>query len=330
MKILYNHPAMVTGCPARLINVSWNMDKYPDAPTLKAGSIITVLDSDGPGIITNIHATAYCFSTQDGQPAAPKDPLWIRVYYDYKDEPAIDMPMDAFLGDPESSCVPYSTVFFSKFNGANNSYLSLPFFKHIRVEIENRSSADSYGYMTMQVEPLEQWNPLLGQLHVGYCCGNATLPDDILRLLSVHGRGTLVAHWLELSTSYVPAMEGELLCEGNNEIYIDEEETPSYEYLGTEDLYGSSWGFQRTQCDGRSGIIRKDKSDSGLKLTMLRTREADRIRFNRSVRFDVNYQQEYFSVLSVNPHCMNMEKHQFEMSFRSCCYYYLILDELSN
>ena len=54
-----DNPALVTGAPSRLINVNWNLDKYPDAPEFDARAKLTVLDADGPAMITNIHATAY-------------------------------------------------------------------------------------------------------------------------------------------------------------------------------------------------------------------------------------------------------------------------------
>jgi hypothetical protein len=42
-----------------LVPSTWGLDKYPDAPLLTARSKVTLLDQDGPGVVTQIHVSDY-------------------------------------------------------------------------------------------------------------------------------------------------------------------------------------------------------------------------------------------------------------------------------
>jgi hypothetical protein len=61
---------------------------------------------------------------------------------------------------------------------------------------------------------------------------------------------------------------------------------------------------------------------SGGLFTRLRCRDADKIRFDSSCRWVINYQQESFSALTKNPRHQITPKKSFPMPFRSCFYYY--------
>ena len=316
------NPALISGeCPY-LVNVSWNLDKYPEAPEFLPHSKLTILDADGPAMITNIHASAYYQKGRFAESETAACSMWLRVYYDGSEIPAIDMPLMDFLGDVDCCCKPYATQYFSKVKESHNFYLTMPFERHIKIEVENRSNVDLNGYMTLQVEPLSRWDADLGYLYTQYREADVVLPDDVLDIMDVEGNGTLVAHWLQIHAESPLCRNGDYICEGNDEFYLDGEETPSLEYLGTEDLYGFSWGFQGQQSDGRSAIIREDKSETGIKLCMLRTRREDKIRFTRSCRVIINYAEEFFSAFTTNPRYKEYKKEQLPISYKSCSYYY--------
>lgn len=317
--------AMVSGGRSRLVNVSWNLDKYPDMQEFTPHAKLTVLEQDGPAVVVNIHATAYYEWEGSGESSLYAGrAMWIRIFYNGSQEPAVDMPLMDFLGDVDCRCKPYATQYFSKTRDSHNFYLLLPFERHIRIEVENRSERRLFGYMTFQVEELAAWDKQLGYLHVQYRDQQAQLPEDLLRLMDARGDGMLVAHWLQIETGHPLCRNGDYICEGNDEIYIDGEEKPSFEYLGTEDFYGFSWGFQGEQSDGRCAIIRQDKAEDGIHLCMLRTRLTDRIRFFQSCCLQIDYREEFFSSLAENPRHRGRKKEQIPISFKSACYYYLL------
>ena len=315
--------ACVTGNRSRVLNISWNNDKYPDAPVFTPRKTLTVMDEDGPGMITTIHASGYSSRYPDEE-----DALWIRVYYDFSETPAIDMPLVAFMGDPECLSEPFATEYFSKFDRTHNMYLLMPYKKHIRIELENMLDRQLSGATFIQFEPLDQWNESLGELHVQYREADLNIPTDVFESCNVQGNGTLVAHWMHLKANNPLCQTGQYVCEANDEFYIDGEDKPSVEYIGTEDMYGNSWGFNGICSDGRSAIICEQGLETGdLKLTMLRCRVKDRIRFHESLRLVYDYRQEFFSKYSVNPLHAKNPKVDLDVSYKSGCYYYQIPEE---
>lgn len=325
------NPAYICGGKSKLINLSWEDDKYPDTPLFTPRNKITVMDVDGPGMIVNIHCSDYYVrAVPEGAQVVPEgekamNALWITVYYDRACAPAIDMPLDAFFADCKSLSEPFATEYFSKVKKSHNFYLTMPFRQHIRIEIENRSDVELTGYLTIQYEALESWEDSLGYLYVQHRTADLVIPDDIYTPCEIEGNGILIAHWMHIEASHPGCWEGNLICEANDEFYIDGEKEPSLEYLGTEDFYGYSWGFQGMQSDGRSAITCEDEKERGdIRLTMLRCRDQDKIRFLDSCRLEINYRQEFFSKFSVNPRHVDNPKETFAASMASACYFYLL------
>lgn len=311
--------ARIGGNPSRLVNFSWSHDKYPEMPLFDARVKLTVMDVDGPGIITNFHCGGY-----SNYCPGEEDALWIRVYYDHSETPAIDMPLVAFFADCEAISANFATEYFSKFTKTHNLYLPMPFKEHIRIDLENMTDRNQSGAGMIQYEPLDQWDDSLGELYVQYREADLNIPTDLFESCNIQGDGVLVAHWMHLKVNDSRCQTGQYVCEANDEFYIDGEEEPSYECLGTEDLYGNSWGFNGTCSDGRSAIICEEGLETGdLKLTMLRCRVNDRLRFRKSCRLVYNYREEFFSKFSHNPQHLDREKVDLDVSYKSGCYFYL-------
>ena len=47
----------IPNAKTHLVPRTWTLDKYPDAPTLLPHSKVTVLDHEGPGVVTNFHVS---------------------------------------------------------------------------------------------------------------------------------------------------------------------------------------------------------------------------------------------------------------------------------
>ena len=115
-------------------------------------------------------------------------------------------------------------------------------------------------------------------------------------------------------SEYPKCKRGELLCEGNDEFYLNGEETPSVEYLGTEDLYGYSYGFHEKWFDGYCAIIRLEEFPSGgSRVAMLCCRAGDRISFSNGCKGVLNYTHETFG---------KGDTVDLLAEYASCFYYY--------
>ena len=108
----------VGGKRTHLEPATWTLEKYPDAPTLTPGEKVALLDQDGPGVVTLLHASNYS-ATHRGDPRAAAE-LILRVWYDGEAEPSIEMPLMDFLGDPEMATPPYYTIHCSRVLRSHN------------------------------------------------------------------------------------------------------------------------------------------------------------------------------------------------------------------
>ena len=133
---------------------------------------------------------------------------------------------------------PYSTIYFSKVKHSHNFRLPIPFKSNIKIELENPSDAKFDGYTEIQYEKLPEFSENFGYLHIDYRQGEAFLPKDKIELCQITTPGNIIAHWYQMESDHPDVKQGEFLCEGNAEFYLDGDLTPTLEYQGMEDFYG--------------------------------------------------------------------------------------------
>ncbi|GAG75660.1 unnamed protein product, partial [marine sediment metagenome] len=80
------------------------------------------------------------------------------------------------------------------------------------------------------------------------------------------------------------------VMEGNNEVDIDGRER-AIDYLGTEDSFTFSWGFQTTFAGLRAGMPLVDKGNTN-HLSIYRFHDHMPIRYNKSLRWHINWSYE--------------------------------------
>ena len=306
------------GKQSRMSIAHWPYDKYPSTPEITPKSRTTLIDADGPGVVSAFHVSAY-----RGEPNTSAD-LILRVWYDNEPKPAIEMPWLDFLGDIGGRSGYFSTIYFSKVKESHNFRLPMPFRKHIRMEVENPTDTKFMGYTEVQWERIPSFPESSGMLRVDYRTGKVRIPQEIIELCNIRSKGAIVAHWLQLQSDHPSCKEGGVMCEGNTEFYFDGKDKPDIESLGTEDFYGHSWGFTGLQSDNYCAIVRQENLPSGGGLVaMLRCRALDRVSFDRSCRVVADYTQEFYSDLSRNPrHAGPTGKLSFDVLYKSCFYFY--------
>jgi len=206
----------------------------------------------------------------------------LRVFYDNALTPAIDMPLMDFCADIQCRSDYFSTIYFTKVKESHNVRLPLPFRKHIRVEVENPSAALLYGYMDVQWDKLPSIPDDAGLLWADYRCGTIDARKDNV-LFEAKAAASIVAHWLQYESPR--SLGGEVICEANQEFYLDGDTTPTLNYLGTEDVYGYSWGYGLPHSDGQAAILKKEDLNPGSRIAVLRCRANDAISFQKSCRW---------------------------------------------
>jgi hypothetical protein len=241
---------------SRLAFSHWPNDKYPQLPEITPKSKTVMLDVAGPGVLTLFHVSKYGGGDQDK--------LIPRVWYDGEEKPSIEMPWMDFLGDVEARTAHFSTVYFSHMKESHNFRLPMPFWKHIRIEVENPTDKGFGGYSDIQWEKVKSLPKETGYLYVDYRTGTPTIPEETIEVCHIRQPGAIVAHWLQVQADRPETVNSDLICEANQEIYLDGSATPQMEYLGSEDLYGFSWGMGGgIQSDHYAAITRMDRWKSG-------------------------------------------------------------------
>lgn len=303
------------GTQSKLAISHWIYDKYPDSQEVTPRSKTVLMDADGPGVVTMFHASKY----QGGDQGT----LILRVWYDREATPSIEMPFMDFLGDPEAKTAYFATVYFSHVKESHNFRLPMPFRHHIRIELENPTDSKFDGYTDIQWKKVKALPEDTGYLRVAYRTGTPTIPEETIEICNIAGAGAIVAHWLQIQADNPRTVTSDFICEANQEIYLDGSESPQMEYLGTEDAYCYSWGMAGgIQSDGFAAITRIDKWRSGGLFTLLRCRAADKISFQKSCRWVINYRNEYFSTPEMTKQPRLHDPASFPMPFRSAIYYY--------
>ena len=284
---------------------------WAELPRLNAKTTVTILDVQGPGVVTQMHVSSLGTNCGVGFDSPETQSVIIRVCYDNESTPSIQMPLMDFLGDIQSQSAYFTTVYFSKVRESHNFRLPLPFRKSIKISLENPSGKNLVGYTDIQWEQVSAIPEKCGYLRTDYRHGSLDAQKDNL-LFEANQPGRIAAHWLQYESEN--SEHGETICEANQELYLDGDTKPTLNYLGTEDVYGYSWGYKGTHSDNWAAILRQDDlKPTGSRIAVLRCRTNDAIAFRQSCKWvltfahDPNYQRKLAGTA---------------IPFRHCVYYY--------
>ena len=143
-----------------------------DFKNIRAGESWEFPTMQGPGCVTSIWMTVagrlHEVFLRYRIPAHRY--MWINIYYDGSDTPAISAPIGHFFGNGTSSYVHFSSKFVGMTSGGYYSYLPIPFKKSCRVVMENRHPTRTiplfYGAITYHELP--ELEPEVGYLNSQY------------------------------------------------------------------------------------------------------------------------------------------------------------------
>ena len=229
------------GTPTGFANAGWKYDRYQDLPSLDAHASMTVADLQGPGIIRHIHTTRHHPAELTARGVV------LEIYFDDAPEPAVACPLADFFGDgcngksmyfstPTIECAPWSY----------NCYFPMPFAQRAKVVLRNDTDKDVMNYSYVEWEPLEKWTEQLGYFHATWRRRVFQLSKDTeVEFFRVQGAGHVLGRQFSVATDEPLFRDFGVVMEGNNEVDIDGQER-ALDYLGTEDSFTFSWGFQTT------------------------------------------------------------------------------------
>ncbi|MBN2024141.1 MAG: DUF2961 domain-containing protein [Pirellulales bacterium] len=282
LKLARIRPDVKTG----FANGGWAYDRYSDLPTLDAKKSMVVADLTGPGVIRGFHTTRH----------HPKDlfarGIVLEIWFDDADKPAVMCPLADFFGDGcNGNSMDFSTNFVECAPWSYNAFFPMPFKTRARVILRNDTDKNASSYNFVEWEPLAKWDEELGYFHATYrrkCFQLTNQTDETF--LELSGKGQIVGRQYSVVTDEPRFNNFWCVMEGNNELDVDGH-ARQLDYLGTEDSFGFSWGFQRPFAGLRSGITLVKNADPA-QLSIYRFHDCPPLRFTKSLRWHINWSQE--------------------------------------
>lgn len=220
--------------PSSLLGEGW---KVRPCITMPKGSITTLADIKGPGVIQHIWITVpeiayrYCV---------------LRFYWDGEKEPSVEVPLGDFFANGHGLRYNVNSIpIVVNPSGGFNSYWPMPFRKHARITIENQRWEDVNSFFYQITYSLIEKVPDDASYFHAQWRRSLRLDmknPDYLILDKVAGKGHYVGTFLAW-TQFTNGWWGE----GEIKFYIDEDnEYPTICGTGTEDYFGGAWGFGGT------------------------------------------------------------------------------------
>ncbi len=217
-----------------------NADNSRVAP----GATKVVLQAEGPGVVTHIWFTFLGPERHAWAPdgSANHQEMLLRVYYDGRAEPGIEVPLgDFFANSFGKRSEVISAPVIVEDSDSYNCFWRMPFRRSIRMEIENQSTKNiNLLYFNIDWVKLDSLPEDTPYFYAQYRQAYPVPAGRDYVVLETEGKGHYVGTVLSVR-SRSPSWFGE----GDEKIYIDGETKPSIWGTGTEDYFLSAWGLKR-------------------------------------------------------------------------------------
>lgn len=279
-------------------NGGWAYDAYPDLEPLNAKSNINIANISGPAVITNFHSTQHFIShdklSSHERKALAARGIILEIYYNDSKTPSVMVPLGDFFADGcNGKAMHFTTPFVEKAPESYNCFIPMPFEGSARVMLRNDTPYNFANYSFVEFEKLPTWDKDLGYFHATWKRFAFQLhgkTDE--HFFHIDGCGHLIGRAWSVCTDE-PLFNGfSFVMEGNNEVRIDGSENPVADYLGTEDSFGFSWGFQKPFAGVYNGI-NFIQNETPSMLSIYRFHGANAIRFNSSFDLRVDWSHEF-------------------------------------
>ncbi len=274
-----------------------------DFRPIDAGGTLTILDVEGPGLLTHIWFTLYA-----PEPWHLKK-LVLRIYWDHESSPSVEAPLGDFFGLGLGDYHVWESQLLSVANDrALNSFFPMPFQKQARITVSNEGKEKvplfyfNLDYRAFS-KPLpadtlyfhaqfRQAQPNLGWTNQWQSNGDPSVEDK----KNLTGDGNYV--WLEATgrghflgvTMSVLQNQDDWWGEGDDMFFIDGETRPSIAGTGSEDYFLGAFDFGRSPFSYRLfGAPVKGEERAGSRSSVYRFHLDSPIPFTKSIRATIEH-----------------------------------------
>jgi Protein of unknown function (DUF2961) len=251
-----------------------------DFRTIGPGETLTLLDHHGAGIVRRWWVTIAPRNDRQLQRQ-----LIVRCWWDDEPTPSVEVPISDFFGVGFGEWRQYMSAPMNMTSGGYDSYWPMPFRRHARITIENRSSVPAGAfYYNVDIETLDALPDSTLYFHAQFRRTTAVAGQPVT-LLDADGRGQYVGTVLSMQPR---RGRGLWFLEGDERVFVDGESAPSIIGTGTEDYFSSGWYFDTGPYSSLyHGLTIKDSLTG--RVSAYRWHIEDAIPFTRHLRFDIEH-----------------------------------------
>lgn len=245
-----------------------------DSKRIFPGETFVMADLRGPGIVTHIWITV-----ADNEYAWPRL-VRLRVYYDGKKTPSVDVPLGDFFGvghgyERDLESIP---VRVSSFGRARNSYWPMPFRQSCKITVTDEGNRPvTMFYYHVDWQQHASLPPDVAYFHGYYRQERPATSGKNYEFLNIRGTG----HYVGTVLNVIQAGVG-WFGEGDDLFYVDGAKHPQLSGTGTEDYFNEAWGL-RVSFSPWYGTPVAEGERIGARLTGYRWHVPDPIPFTKSL-----------------------------------------------
>ncbi len=249
-----------------------------DRINIHSGKTAEILNVEGPGIISRIWITI------DSRDPHFLRRILFRMYWDNETTPSVEVPIGDFFGSG-FKYIHHTPQLIGMSSGGYYSYFPMPFNKKARIEVVNQTGEEIYAfYYQIDYQKLEEKLPSeTAYFHAQWNRDSRTTSEDNYTVLEAKGEG----HFVGLHFNGQSYNRSLFYLEGDEMIYVDDEEVPSIQGTGLEDYFTSGWYFKDGPFDADyHGLVLMDSLG---RVTAYRHHILDPIPFKKNLKVTLEH-----------------------------------------
>jgi hypothetical protein len=272
-----------------------NLDFRVVAP----GDSVTLLEHDGAGVI---HRVLVTFLPRMSGPTDARVPLGgtvedsvavhrqaiLRMYWDGEKTPSVESPVGDFFGVGFGDQREVVSAPVSQTTGGYACYWPMPFRRSARVTLTNLAPVAMLLWWDVDYTAVRSLDPRIRYFHAHWRREQRTSPARPYTILDAKGAGHYVGTALFAQT-VDPAPPNLVFLEGDEEISVDGESSPSIRGTGHEEYFNGGFYFERGPSTGAPyhGVVLKDEATG--RVSAFRWHVEDPIPCRKSIRVAIEH-----------------------------------------
>ncbi|MBD3414263.1 MAG: DUF2961 domain-containing protein [Candidatus Aminicenantes bacterium] len=265
-----------------------------DRISIQPGETVELAEIKGPGAIHHIWVTI------SAEPFYGRK-IVLRMYWDQEEHPSVEAPIGDFFGVGHGLNRNFSSLAIncSSQGRARNCYWYMPFQKSARITATNEGEQTVGAfYYYIDYRELNSLAPDTPYFHAQYRQDMPCVPGENYLILNASGRG----HYVGCNLSILQRTMG-WWGEGDDMIFIDGQEAPSFHGTGSEDYFSDAWGMREDENPFYGCPLQEPDFKAGSKATVYRHHIPDPIPFRQSIHVSIehghdNNRSDFFSSIA--------------------------------